>query len=100
MGLLGRRAAVRVGRRGRQHELDVRPVVRLVTVLGRDERDRLQSYGRRQRAFAQHGVPADQRREMRQEEKKKEKTFNTHVHVLHVPSLMIRLIVSRVLITL
>jgi len=56
--LFRRRTAVRVGRRGRQHELDVRPIVRLVTVLGRDERHGLQAYGRRQRAFSQHGVPA------------------------------------------
>jgi len=55
--LPGRRPAVRVGRRGRQHELDVRPVVRLVTVFGRDKCHRLQSYGRRQRPFAQHGIP-------------------------------------------
>lgn len=61
VGLPRGRAAVRTGRRGRQHELDVRPVVRLVAVLGRDERDRLQAYGRRQRAFAQHGVPAGHR---------------------------------------
>lgn len=51
------RAAVRVGRSGRQHEFDVRPVVRLVAVLGRNERDRLQAYGRRQWTFTQHGVP-------------------------------------------
>lgn len=38
--LLGGRPAVRIGGRGRQHELDIRPVVRLVTVLGRDKSDR------------------------------------------------------------
>jgi len=58
VGLPGGRAAVRVGRRGRQHELDIRPIVRLVTVFGRDERHRFQSDRRRQRSFAQHGIPA------------------------------------------
>lgn len=52
VGLFDSRTAVRGCRRGRQHELYVRPVVRLVTVLGRDERDRLQPYGRGQRTFA------------------------------------------------
>jgi len=42
--LSGCRSAVRIGRRGRQHELDVRPIVRLITVFGRDKCNRLQSY--------------------------------------------------------
>lgn len=58
VSLPGSSAAVRVGRRGRQHELDVRPVVRLVTVFGRNKRYCLQSDGRRQRSFSQHGIPA------------------------------------------
>lgn len=57
VSLFRRRAAVRVGRRGRQHELDVGPVVRLIAVLGRDERHRLQAHVRSQRAVAQHRVP-------------------------------------------
>jgi len=62
MRLSGCRSAVRVGRRGRQHELDVRPVVRLVTVFGRDKCHGLQSYGRRQWSFAKHGIPIKYRR--------------------------------------
>lgn len=56
--LFGGRATVRVRRRRRQHELDVGPVVRLIAVLGCDERHGFQADGRRQRALAQHGVPA------------------------------------------
>jgi len=45
--LSGCRSAVRIGRRGCQHELDVRPIIRLITVFGRDKRHCFQSYGRR-----------------------------------------------------
>lgn len=57
VGLLAGGAAVGVGRRGRQHELYVRPIVRLIAVLGGDEGHRLQADRRRQWALAQHGVP-------------------------------------------
>lgn len=80
--LPGGRAAVRVGRRRRQHELNVRPVVRLVTVLGRDERHRLQADRRRQRSFAEHGVPAT----IEIEQTDKADKFKSYACVLTKPS--------------
>lgn len=49
-------AAIRVDRGGGEHELDVRPIVALVRVLGRDEADRLEADVGRQRSVLGDGV--------------------------------------------
>ena len=57
VGVLHVGAAVGRGGRGREHELDVRPVVALVRVLRRDEADRLEADVRRQRPVLRDRVP-------------------------------------------
>ena len=57
VGVLHLGAAVGRGGRGGEHELDIRPVVALVRVLGRDEPDRLEADVRRQRPVLRDRVP-------------------------------------------